>query len=153
MIRRRGAGELLLREMGIGYQLRRAFMALHRRLRAAIAPLGTTPDQYVVLWVLNAYGDLTQREVHELLYSDGNTVGEILRRLEARGWLRRRRDRNDARARRVSITPSGQALRRRVFGIARRFHRKALAPLSPVERDTFVAMLSRVFESLERSPR
>ncbi len=149
----RAAGELLIREMGVGYQLRRTFMALHRRLKAAIAPLGVTPDQYVVLWVLSSTGELTQRGIHELIHSDGNTVAEVLGRLEAKGWVRRRRDAADGRARRVSITPTGQAMRRRIFRIARRFHRKALGTLTPLERDTFLATLVRVFESLESNGR
>lgn len=143
------AEDLLGRELGIGYSLRRTFMALHRRLRAAIAPLGVTPDQYVVLGVLHAYGDLTQRQIHQRVSSDGNTIGEVLRRMEGRGWVLRRPDDRDGRARRVTITPTGQVLRRRILRIARRFHRRALAPLSPLECDTLLAALGRLHESLE----
>ena len=142
-----------IREMGVGYQLRRAFMALHRRLKAAIAPLGITPDQYVVLWVLNSRGGRTQREIHERIHSDGNTVGAVLRRMERKGWVRRNPDADDRRARRVRITPAGQAMRRRVFAVARRFHRKALASFGAAERDALFDSLYRLYRSLEENGR
>lgn len=142
-------GDLLIRDMGIGYQLRRTFMALHRRLSVAIAPLGVTPDQYVILWVLNSYDELSQREIHELIYSDGNTVGEMLRRMERKGWVRRVDHPKDGRARLVQITGEGQRLRRRIFTIARRFHRQALRGFGQGERKKLIETLSRLFESLE----
>ncbi len=146
-------GERLIRAMGIGYQLRRAFMALHRPLRAAIAPLGITPDQYVVLWVLNAHGEQTQREIHERIHSDGNTVAAVLGRMERKGWVRRARDARDGRARRVRITPAGQGMRRRVFAVARLFHRKALASLGAAEREALFDALYRLYRSIEKNGR
>ncbi len=142
-----------IREMGVGYPLRRAFMALHRRLKAAIAPLGITPDQYVVLWVLNAYGDQTQRGIHERIHSDGNTLVAVLRRMERRGWVRRGTDPSDGRAQRVRITRAGQSMRRRVFAVARRFHRKALASFGASERDALFDALDRLYRSLQQNGR
>jgi DNA-binding MarR family transcriptional regulator len=139
--------------MGIGYQLRRTFMALHRRLKNAIAPLGVTPDQYVVLWVLNSYGKLSQREIYELIYSDGNTVGEMLHRMEKKGWVRRVRHPGDGRARQVEITSPGQDLRRRIFSIARQFHREAFRGIGHREKRKLTETLTRLFQSLERNGR
>lgn len=68
--------------------MRRAFMALHRRLQGGIKRYGATPDQYVVLWVLDAWGPQTQKEIFERIYSDGNTVAQMLRRMEKKGSLR-----------------------------------------------------------------
>lgn len=137
--------------MGIGYQLRATFMAIHRRLKAAVSRHGITPDQYVVLWVLNAYGALTQREIHQRIYSDGNTIGQVLRRMERRGWITRRPDERDGRAIRVGITREGERMRRRIFAIARAFHRRALTGFGPRDRAAIVDYLVRIRRSLERA--
>jgi DNA-binding MarR family transcriptional regulator len=142
-------GELLIREMGIGYQLRRSFMALHRRLSASARPHGITPDQYVVLWVLNAWGPQSQRELYQRIYSDGNTVVQMLRRMEARGWIRRVRDERDGRAVRVSLTAKGQALRKKIFQLARRNHELALRGFTGPEREKFIDYLFRFYRALD----
>lgn len=136
-------------QRGIGYELRRAFMSLHRRLKKATATSGITPDQYIVLWVLNAHGAMIQKEIHERIDSDGNTVREILRRMVRKGWIRRTRRKGDARAVLVEITPKGEVCRQRVFSIARKLHHKALAGFTSRERDRLSEYLVRIFESLE----
>jgi DNA-binding MarR family transcriptional regulator len=69
--------------------------------------------------------------------------------MERKGWIRRTRDASDRRARRVRITPSGQAMRRRVFAVARRFHRRALAPFSDARRRRLLEDLYELYRSLE----
>ena len=139
--------------LGIGYHLRRTFMALHRRLKASIARNGITPDQYVILWVLNARGDLTQTEIREEIYSDGNTIAAILRRMERKGWIQRTRHERDGRAVRVRVTPKGQAMRWRIFAIAGRIHRQALRGFDARERSMLFQLLNRMFESVESDGR
>ena len=142
-------GELLIRRMGVGYQLRRSFMALHRRLQASIKKYGVTPDQYVVLWVLNAWGPQSQREIFERIYSDGNTVAQMLRRMERKGWVSRKTHPDDARAIRVTLTPEGEGLRKTIYALARRNHEVALAGFSPAERELFVDFLFRFYCALD----
>lgn len=139
--------------LGIGYHLRRTFMALHRRLKASITRHGITPDQYVVLWVLDARGDLTQKEIRKEVYSDGNTIAAILRRMERRGWIQRTRHEADGRAVRVRITPRGQAMRWRIYADAGRIHRQALRGFTAHERKTVFEFLNRMFESVESDGR
>ena len=140
-------------DLGIGYHLRRTYMSLHRRLKTAVAGHGITPDQYVVLWVLDASGDMTQKEIHERVYSDGNTIAAMLGRMERKGWIRRERHSKDRRARRVRVTPKGQAMRWRIYALTGRVHRQALRGFSPAERRMLFEFLDRMYESVERDGR
>ena len=140
-------------DLGIGYYLRRSFMSLHRKLKTAVASHGITPDQYVVLWVLDACGEMTQKEIHERVYSDGNTIAAMLRRMERKGWIRRERHSKDRRARRVRITPKGKSMRWRIYALTGRVHRQALRKFSPAERKMLFDFLNRMYESVESDGR
>jgi DNA-binding MarR family transcriptional regulator len=84
-----------------------------------LAPLGVTYPQYLVLLVLWEADDLTVSGIGARLFLDSGTLTPLLKRLEAQGIVRRRRDAVDERAVRVSLTPAGKRLRQRAEGVAR----------------------------------
>ncbi len=133
---------------GIGYQLRRTYLRLHRVFGTATASQGITPDQYAALWVLVQQDGLTQRELTELMHSDANTVSAILRLMESRRWIRRTRHTRDRRAVCVGITPLGRRTWRRIDRLARRVRSRATVGLTRREVATLVDLLTRVYESL-----
>jgi DNA-binding MarR family transcriptional regulator len=99
--------------------LRAAYLTMHRRANAEFAHLGLTADQFVILTALAEADGVTQKELARRTASDANTMSEMLGRLERRGLVTRRRDASDGRARRVSLTESGQAIRQGAWdGIA-----------------------------------
>ena len=99
--------------------LRAAYLTMHRRANAEFAHLGLTTDQFVILTALAEADGVTQKELARRTASDANTMSEMLGRLERRGLVTRRRDASDGRARRVSLTESGRAIRQGAWdGIA-----------------------------------
>ena len=104
---------------------RQLCFALHATSRAVtqaygplLAPLGVTYPQYLVLLVLWEQDDITVSAVGERLFLDSGTLTPLLKRLETQGILVRRRDAEDERAVRVSLTPAGRRLRRKAEGVA-----------------------------------
>jgi DNA-binding MarR family transcriptional regulator len=82
-----------------------------RRFNALFEPLSLTADQFVLLSLLKEIGPCSQRQLADLSFADGNTVGAMLRLLERRKLVRRSPHREDGRAKSVSLTAAGERLR------------------------------------------
>jgi DNA-binding MarR family transcriptional regulator len=95
-------------------RLRGAYLTFHRMANAHFEPRGVTADQFVVLTLLAEEEGLTQREVVARAYSDPNTVGEMLTRLEGKKLVRRERHPTDGRARVVFLTQKGRSLQKQL---------------------------------------
>ena len=86
-------------------------LAMTKRYKPLLAPLGVTYPQYLVLLVLWQHRELGVAELGERLFLDFGTLSPLLKRMEASGWLARTRDTRDERRVRVRLTESGEALR------------------------------------------
>jgi DNA-binding MarR family transcriptional regulator len=83
-----------------------------RAYRALLEPLGLTYAQYLVMAVLWEADGRTVSEIGERLFLDSSTLSPLLKRLEAMGNVQRRRDAEDERVVRVTLTERGRALGR-----------------------------------------
>ena len=86
-------------------------LAMTRRYKPLLEPLGVTYPQYLVLLTLWQHGELGVAELGERLFLDFGTLSPLLKRMEGSGWLQRQRDPADERRVRVRLTPAGEALR------------------------------------------
>ena len=84
-----------------------------------LEPLGVTYPQYIALLVLWESDGLSVKQLGERLQLDSGTLTPLLKRLEARGLLERRRATSDERVVEIFLTTQGRALRRRAAGIPR----------------------------------
>ncbi|GIG40440.1 MarR family winged helix-turn-helix transcriptional regulator [Cellulomonas phragmiteti] len=121
------------------YSASRAMTAVYRGL---LDPVGLTYPQYLVLVVLWTRGEQTVRQVIDLLHLDYGTVSPLLKRLEARGLVERRRRADDERSVTVSLTDAGQELRARVAHVPGRIG--AAFGLADEELTTLGGMLGTV---------
>ncbi len=99
----------------LGMRLRGAYLTFHRFANAHFEPFGMTADQFVVLTLLAEEGGLTQREVVARAFSDPNTIGEMLTRLEKKKLVRREQHPHDGRDRCVYLTPQGRKAQRQLW--------------------------------------
>lgn len=81
--------------------------------RPVLAELNLTYPQYLVLLVLWEEGTVTVGRLGDRLYLDSGTLSPLLKRLEANGFLERRRSRTDERQVQVELTEAGRALEAR----------------------------------------
>ena len=93
------------------YTASRALTSVYRDL---LDPVGLTYPQYLVLVVLWNHGDQTVRQVVDRLHLDYGTMSPLIKRLEARGLVTRRRCTDDERSVEVVLTDEGTALRDRL---------------------------------------
>ena len=94
----------------LAMQLRKAYLAFHRRVNTWMLKFGVTADQYVLLRILSREQGITQIEIVERAASDPNTVTAILRILEQRRLVRRQSHPRDRRVRCVFLTAAGRNL-------------------------------------------
>ena len=83
--------------------------------RAALRPLGLTYTQYVLLASLAAAGarPMSQRALADVASTDPMSTSQVVRALEANGWVTREQDPGDGRAWSLRATRSGTSLSRR----------------------------------------
>lgn len=117
---------------------------MHRRLAAH----GLTPARGHILWLLHRRGELTQRELSELLGCTPRNVTGLVDALEDAGFVARAPHPSDRRAVLVSLTARGTKLVAR-WGADRDIGTTHLwAGTSRDERATFASVLDRVLAAL-----
>ena len=114
--------------------------------------LGLTRSQWWGLTHLYRRDGLVQAELAEILEIERPTVGRLLDRLEAKGWLRREPDLEDRRVKRVYLTdevkPAMKSLRR----IAADLRQQSLDGLDETERARLVDILIHMKSNLLNLP-
>ncbi len=90
---------------------------LTRLYRPLLDELGLTYPQYLVMLVLWEQAPASVGELSARLHLDSGTLTPLLKRLEAAGLVRRQRSAEDERRVEVSLTPKGQALKKRALGV------------------------------------
>ncbi|PCD76723.1 MarR family winged helix-turn-helix transcriptional regulator [Pseudothioclava arenosa] len=102
-----------------------------------------TPVQFAALVTLEKNPGIEQATLAALIAYDRVTIGGVITRLEARGFLERCVSKSDRRARSLHITERGTALLRTVWPAVRRAQDTMLSNLDPTERDTLLALLGK----------
>ncbi|MDK1373569.1 MULTISPECIES: MarR family transcriptional regulator [unclassified Sinorhizobium] len=87
-----------------------ANLAFGRAYKPLLDELGLTYTQYIALVALSEKDDQTVGELGEKMFLESNTLTPILKKLEQIGLISRRRDPEDERQVRVSLTPAGRSL-------------------------------------------
>ena len=113
-----------------------------------IRDLGLTRSQWWVLTHLYRKDGITQSELAEILELEKPSLGRLLDRLEAKGWVRRAADPEDRRAKRVFLTDRVEAPMQIMREIAAGVREDALSGLSPGDRDRFVDTLLTIKSNL-----
>lgn len=85
--------------------------AMNSCYRPLLDRIGLTYSQYTVMLVLWETDQVALRDLGELLHLDSGTLSPLLKRLEKQGFVTRRRDSEDERVLRVSLTDEGRDLR------------------------------------------
>jgi DNA-binding MarR family transcriptional regulator len=75
--------------------------------------LGITYPQYLVLMVLWEKDDISVNEISQKLILNTNTVTPLLKRMEAQGFIKRRRSRSDERKVIVKLTGKGKLMQKK----------------------------------------
>lgn len=105
------APDLLALENQVCFALAVASRSVNAVYRPLLEPLGLTHPQYLVMLALWEKSPRSVRELGEELQLDPATLSPLLKRLEALGYVARRRSVEDERVLEITATDAGRALR------------------------------------------
>lgn len=139
------AGEPDLDEMvAIGWLLNDVHRLLSRVFDEDFKNLGLTRSQWRVMAHLLHRDGLMQRELAEIDSIEKAPMGRLLDKLEETGWITRRPDPDDGRAKRVYRTHKIDPLIPAIKDRARAIFDSLYEGLTPEERDQLFGMLLRI---------
>lgn len=95
------------------FALYSASLAMTKSYKPILESLGLTYPQYLVMLILWEQDDVLVKDIGERLFLDSGTLTPLLKRLESVGLIERKRDPADERQVRITLTKSGQVLKRK----------------------------------------
>lgn len=128
----------------VGLMLRRAHQRHTAIFLDGMAAADLTPTQFTALIKTIELGAVTQNHLGRLTAMDPATIQGVVRRLTARGLVRRGLDPQDKRMAVLEATDSGRALAQQAVKAARRITDATLAPLDETERRAFLSILRKM---------
>ena len=129
----------------VGYQLRMAQIALFRDFAQGPGGEDVTPGLFGVLVIIEANPDLKQSELARATHLDRSTVVTVIDNLERRGLVERRAALHDRRSNAIRLTDAGTVLLRKLKRQVSQHEKLLLQNFSAAERETFLALLKKVF--------
>lgn len=111
--------------------------ALSRMITKAYQPmlqeLDLTYPQYLVFLLLWEHQELTVKELGDKLLLDSGTLTPLLKRLEQKQWISRRRDPRDERSVLIGLLPAGRELQQKACQVPEHIIAKLNMPLQDFE--------------------
>lgn len=127
----------------IGFRLRLALQR-HTAIFFAHMDIGLTQTQYAVLARLWEFGECSQNELGRSAAIDSATIWGVVQRLQTAGLVATKAHPSDKRRRMVSLTKPGRDTMDGAIAKAQRSNEETLAPLTPTERKSLIALLSKL---------
>jgi len=127
-----------------GHLIRRAHQISTALFTEECGQFDMTQVQYAALTAIQLNPDVDATRLSALIAFDRSTIGDVLERLETKGWIIRGPSQTDRRIKLLQISPAGAALLRAVEEAVQRVQDRLLAPLPPEDRATMVRLLKQL---------
>lgn len=128
----------------IGFLAARLSYAAAKAGHRALEPFDLSIREYTVLELSTVGAGMSQRELGRIMCLDPSNVLRLVDRLAARDLVVRRRDAADRRVTLICATASGRRVAADAGDALEQAHAELVAPLSPAEQDTVLALLRRL---------
>lgn len=131
-------------ERSFGFLLHDIARLLRKKFDQRARALGLSRAQWQVLVHLQRHEGINQSGLAEILEIENITLGRLIDRMEEAGWVERRPDRRDRRARLLYMTEKVAPVMERMRALAEETRSEALAGLAPAEREALLEALIHV---------
>lgn len=129
----------------IGYNCRRAFLAVEPFSHPRMAAYQLRPSDFAVLSLLRANPNISHKRVAEGIEVSAPNLAPVLDRLEARQLLTRERHARDKRMQTLALTEAGLQLCTQAEQTATELETESTAMLSPPERQLLIRLLQKIY--------
>ena len=117
-----------------------------KQYRPYLDEVGLTYTQYVAMMVFWEQGSISVKELGKRLFLDSGTLTPVLKSLEAKGFVRRSRSKEDERVVIAELTDKGEALKEEAVTIPERM--AGCLKLSAEEATQLYILLYKILDSL-----
>lgn len=117
-----------------------------KRYTPFLDEIDLTYTQYIVMMVLWEKKSVTVKELGQILYLDSGTLTPLLKKMEAKGLLNRKRSEADERNLIVTITEQGENLREKAVSVPGRIAQCVM--LEPEEAMTLYRLLYKLLDQM-----
>ena len=88
-----------------------------RNYKPLLDDLDLTYTQYITMMVLWEKKQVNEKQLGDTLFLKSNTLTPLLKKLEVKGYITRKKDKNDERSLIISITKTGEELKEKAVCI------------------------------------
>jgi DNA-binding MarR family transcriptional regulator len=131
----------------IGYQMRRAQLAIFQDFMDAVGKHNVTPGQFGVLVLIESNPGLNQSELGEAMGVDRSTMVAVIDKLEKAGYVLRETAPNDRRSYALKLSQAGVTLLSQLRPAVVAHENNLAAPLSDEEQAQLIDYLKRIADS------
>lgn len=135
-----------------GHLIRRVHQISIAIFAEECAASGLTSVQFAALTAISENPGADATRLSSLIAFDRSTLGDVLERLEAKGWILRSPSPHDKRVKLLHLSSAGTQILDQVEPDVQRVQQKLLAPLDPAERAEMMRMLTRLIHLHEHVP-
>jgi DNA-binding MarR family transcriptional regulator len=133
-----------------GYLLKRAQATLNAAMTGVLREHGATLAQYAVITALDEEPGLSNAGLARRAFVTPQTMNQVLRELEQKGWVARHPDPANARILQADLTPAGRAAQRACRLAVDAVEEQMLATLAPGDIEQFTAALRACIQALSQ---
>ncbi len=134
-----------------GKYISRMYWLQQACLNEKISPYSIRITQYSILRYLYKHDGTSQERIASDLKIDKALCSREVRKLEATGYIVRKRDENDSRKFLVRLTEKAWSLERKLVDIGDQLNDCVLAGFSPDEEEVAYQLAKRVITNLDRT--
>ncbi len=128
------------------FPLYAAAKEITRKYKPFLDELDLTYTQYICMLVMWEHKEMNVKTLGQYIYLDSGTLTPLLRKLEDKGYIERKRSDNDERNLIISITNKGMDLREKALNIPSNMG--ACIKLSPEEGKLLYNVLHKILNNL-----
>ena len=129
-----------------GHLIRRAHQISIAIFMEECADHNVTPVQYACLSEIARQPGVDATRLASAVAFDRSTLGNVLERLEGKGWVDRRPSPDDRRVKLLHITEAGEQLLDAIEPAVAATQKRLLKPLSAADRKLFMRLVSELVE-------
>ncbi len=128
----------------VGFTISTTGYAIGRRFRELLAPLGLEPRDFALLQTVARTEGVSQHAIGERMNVAPSRMVAFVDSLEERGFLERRQNPDDRRARALFLTRRGRRVLERAISVAAEYEQGLTNELSSEQREQLLDLLASV---------
>lgn len=131
-----------------GFILKNIERLYTKRFEALACELSLTLSQCKALFHLSRNEGISQKRLAEIAEIEPMTLVRILDRMQSDGWVERRPDPHDRRARTLYVTAGAKPVLEQIDRLSAQMRSEALSGLGAEQRNQLMGLLEHVYQNL-----